>query len=102
MPSREQLERLLEKEPDDVFLNFALGMALAKEGRTPEALAQFDRVLELDPAYTPAHLQKGTQLIAIGRREEARLALQAGVAAAKASSDAHAAREMEKLVDTLG
>lgn len=102
MPSREQLERLLQEDPDDVFLNFALGMALVKDGRIPEALARFDRALELDPRYTPAYLQKGTQLVAMGRREEARSAFHAGVATAKASGDAHAAKEMEKLIDSLG
>lgn len=102
MPSREQLERLLEKEPDDVFLNFALAMALSKEGSSSEALTRFDRVLELDPTYTAAHLQKGTQLIAMGRRDEARSTLQSGAASAKAAGDAHAASEMQKLLDTMG
>jgi predicted Zn-dependent protease len=102
MPSREQLERLLEKDPDDVFLNFALAMALAKEGSPSQALARFDRVLELDPTYTAAHLQKGTRLIAMGRRDEARLALQTGVTVAKTAGDAHAADEMQKLLDTMG
>ena len=31
MPSREQLEKLLAAEPDDVFLNFGLAMELAQE-----------------------------------------------------------------------
>ena len=102
MPSREQLERLLKNDPDDVFLNFGLAMALAKEGLTKEALAGFDRVLELDPAYIAAHLQKSTQLIAMGRREEARSALAVGISAAQAAGDSHAVSEMQKLLDTMG
>jgi len=41
MPSMEQLEKLLAADPDDVFLNFGLAMALAKAKRFEETSRAF-------------------------------------------------------------
>ena len=101
MTRRAKLEQMLEKSPEDVFLSFGLAMELAKEGMTEEALTQFDRVLRIDPSYLTAYFQKGSALIAAGRVPEARAALAAGLAAANASGDLHAASEMRALLDTL-
>ena len=101
MSRRVKLEQLLEKSPQDVFLNFGLAMELANEGRTDEALALFDRVLRLDPSYLTAHFQKGSTLIAAGRVPDSRAALAAGIAAAQTSGDLHAASEMQALLDTI-
>ena len=102
MPERKKLEKLLEQDPDDVFLNFGLAMELAKRGLVDEALARFDRVLELDHAYLAAYSQKGAVLIKQGRRDEARVVLQAGVKAAQLANDAHLAADMQRTLDTLG
>ncbi len=101
MPSREQLENLLKQEPDDVFLNFALAMELAKQGLSEAALACFDRVLDLDPHYLAAHHQKCNTLIAMRDKEAARSALGVGIAAAREAGDDHAASEMQRLVDGM-
>lgn len=99
MATREQLERLLAAEPNDVFLNFGLAMELAKEESQEPALRQLDRVLELDPDYCAAYRQKGRLLLALGRAEQARQVLTAGVHAAKRVGDAHAASQMSELLD---
>lgn len=101
MVRRQKLEAMLEKTPEDIFLNFGLAMELVKEGATDRALAQLDRVLELDPRYTAAHYQKGSTLIALGRNDEARAVLTAGVNAAKETGDAHTERELLELMATL-
>ena len=101
MSRRVKLEQMLEKSPQDVFLNFGLAVELAKEGRTDEALAQFDRVLRLDPSYLTAHFQKGSTLIAAGRVPDARAALTAGITAAQTGGDLHAASQMQTLLDTI-
>jgi len=98
---RVKLEHMLEKSPQDVFLNFGLAIELGKEGRTDEALARFDRVLRLDPSYLTAYFQKGSTLIAAGRVPDARAALTAGIAAAQTSGDLHAASKMQALLDTV-
>ena len=101
MPSREKIEKLLEIEPDDVFLNFGLAMELKKEGLADEALARFDRVIELDATYTAAHFQKGNALIELGRSEDAVAALTRGVEAARKIGNTHAVSEMQDVIDSL-
>jgi len=84
-----------------MFLNFGLAMELVKEDRLAEALAAFDRVIELDPGHSPGYFQKATTLIRLGRREEAAHTLEAGIQAARASGDTHAADEMNKVLSAM-
>lgn len=101
MPSIEQLEALLEKEPDDVFLNFGLAMQLYKEQRHEECLARFDHVIALDPNYTAAYHHKGLALVHLRRLDEARTVLTAGVEAATRIANDHARCEMQELLDSI-
>ncbi len=102
MTRRQKLERMLEKSPQDTFLNFGLAMELAKEGMIEEALAQFDRVLQIDPSYLTAYFQKGSTLINAGRVPDARTALIAGIAAARTLGDTHTQSEMQAMLDSIG
>lgn len=102
MPRIEQLEKLLAAEPSDVFLNFALALELAKLGRTADALAQFDKLIQLNPNYPPAYFQKGRTLLDAGDHDAARRALQLGVERARAVGDQHAADEMSDLLAAMG
>ncbi len=101
MPRRDRIEQMLKQEPDDVFLNFSFAMELSKENESDRALAQFDRVLSLDPTYTAAHYHKGNTLIGLGRQDEARVVLTEGVAACKQIGDDHAHREMLELLTSI-
>lgn len=96
-----RLQELLENNPDDVFLNFGLAMELLKEDRKEEAIAQFDRVLDLDPNYVSAYIQKGNALIRLGRKDQAKETLAAGIAAAKAAGDTHTADQTQRVFDSL-
>lgn len=57
-----RLRELFENDPNDVFLNFGLAIELLEEDHKEEAIAQLDRVLNLDPSYVAAHVRKGTAL----------------------------------------
>lgn len=50
---------LLKDEPDDVFLNYAVGIEYAASGQTDLAAIQFTRVLQLDNNYIAAYYQLG-------------------------------------------
>lgn len=101
MTRREKLEQMLEKSPQDVFLNFGLAMELAKEGRIDEALAQFDHVIRIDPSYLTAYFQKGSTLIHAKRIPDARAVLTAGIAAARTLGDSHTESEMQGMLDGI-
>jgi predicted Zn-dependent protease len=101
MPRIDQLKAMLAKEPDDLFLNFSLAMELAKADQPEECLAQFGRVLELNPDYVAAYLHKGKALMKMRRMAEAKAALQQGIAAAGRCGDHHAESQMEQLLEAM-
>jgi tetratricopeptide (TPR) repeat protein len=47
------------------------GLVLTKTGKIDEAVAQFDKAVQLDPAMTEAYYQKGTALIAKATADKA-------------------------------
>ena len=97
-----QLEKMLAAEPNDVFLNFALAMELAKACRNEDALAAFVRTTEVDPTYVPGWFQRGNLLINLGRRDEAKTVLAEGRRVAEANGDHHAAAEIGDALNLLG
>lgn len=101
MSRLEKLQQLLEKEPNDSFLNFGLAMELAKEERFDESLHQFEKTIALDPNYIAAYFQKGRTLIGKGDIPAARVALEIGIAKAAEIGEYHAKSEMEELLATL-
>jgi predicted Zn-dependent protease len=101
MPRIDQLKVMLAKEPDDLFLNFSLAMELAKADQHEECLAQFTHVLELSPDYVAAYFHKGKALMKMRRMEEAKAALQQGIAAAGRCGDHHAESQMKQLLEAM-
>ena len=71
MPTRAQLEALLQADPEDVFLLYAHAKACASEGDVETALKQFDEVLKRDAKHVPAYFQKAQVLAEEGRTAEA-------------------------------
>ena len=96
MPTVEQLQERLQIEPDDVFLNFGLAMALRSAERHDEAVTQFDRTCSLDENYVAAYFQKAILLVKLDRIGEARETLETGIARAQSIGDAHAEGEMRE------
>ena len=72
MSRLDQLAKMLQTDPGDVFLNFALAMEYVKADRHEEALAQFTLVTELDPKYVAAWFRKADLLVTLHRHAEAR------------------------------
>ena len=56
----------LKGSPGDVSLLAALGLCLARLGRSVEALASLDEAIALGPDYPPAHFSRGFALEALG------------------------------------
>jgi tetratricopeptide (TPR) repeat protein len=50
---------LLKKEPDDVFLNYALAMEMIGSSEFSKAEAQLQKTLILNSAYLPCYYQIG-------------------------------------------
>lgn len=101
MSRLEQIEKMLAREPADVFLNFSLAMEYAKAGREDEALAQFGRVAEVDSNYMPAYFQRANLLVKLNRHEEARAAFESALIVARQVGDQHAAAEISEALSML-
>jgi thioredoxin-like negative regulator of GroEL len=102
MSRREKIEAMLAEDPGDTFLRYSLAMELDKEGDHDASLARFAELTRDDPPYVPAFFMAGQQLVRIGRVSEAREILRAGIEAAQAQDDSHAAGEMSDFLATLG
>lgn len=97
----EQLRQLAAAQPNDPLAQYGLALEYVQLERWDEALAAFDRTLEIDRRYTAAHFQKARVQLKQGRREVAAQTLDAGIAAAEANGEAHTASEMRKLREAL-
>ena len=102
MPSRNQLEQLLESDPDDVFLQYAVAKACISEGDVEIGLLKFQAVIDGHPEYVPAYFQKAQALAEHGRAGEAQNVLRKGIEAAVQCGDRHAESEMREFLEMLG
>ena len=59
LPRKELIFDMLVKEPNDVFLNYALAMEHLSTSDIKEAEMQFKKVLEIDSNYLPCFYQLG-------------------------------------------
>ena len=95
------LTEILKQNPGDAFARYGLAMAYAAEGRAEDALREFAETIERNPDYVPAYQMSAQELLKAGRSDEARERLQAGLAACERSGNAHAASEMQAMLDEL-
>jgi Tfp pilus assembly protein PilF len=102
MTRREKLEALLQDDPHDSFLRYAVAMEHKSEGNLPAAVATLREVLARDPKYVAAYFQ-AAQLLAEEREiEPAQELLRQGITVAERAGDTHAAGEMQGLLTQLG
>lgn len=96
-PSRlEQLLRMVEEDPEDVFGHYALGLEYV--GTDPSRSVEIFRYLVRKwPGYVPVYYQLGSLLYDMGRVEEALSVLHRGIQAAQDAKDTKALAELKNL-----
>ncbi len=95
------LRAMLDKEPGDPFLLYALAQAYAKAGDHPRAVEHYDHALQADPASFYSYFHKAISLRALGRQAEALAVARSGAAAARSGGDQKAFSELMGLADEL-
>ena len=95
------LTEILSQNPNEAFARYGLALAYASEGRQTEALAEFDQIIQRTPDYVPAYQMSAQTLAKLGRNDEAIARLKEGLTAAQRANNAHAAGEMQALLDDL-
>jgi tetratricopeptide (TPR) repeat protein len=96
------LTEILQQNPADAFARYGLAMAYAAEGKSEEALREFAETTARNPDYVPAYQMSAQELLKLGRADEARARLAAGLAACDRTGNSHAASEMSAMVEDLG
>lgn len=96
------LQDFLATNPKDSFARYGLAMEYANSGNVEAALAEFKKLLQLNPDYTAAYQMSAQTLMKAGREDEARKVLKDGIACAARTSNAHARSEMQAMLDELG
>ncbi|MBL8679238.1 MAG: tetratricopeptide repeat protein [Myxococcales bacterium] len=95
------LEKMVAAGPKDPFPYYGLALEYRSADRKEDALAVFAKMREQFASYVPQYLMAGQMLIELGRKDEAKQVLQAGVDAARSARDSHAAGELESALAGL-
>lgn len=98
-PRIENLQRMLEKHPDDARLRFGLALEYEKLGRWEEVAGQLERYLQLTDDEGNAWGRLGAALRHLGRDEDARAAYRTGIEAATRHNHPTMAAEFEEVLD---
>ena len=101
-PNRLQLlAEFLQQNPGDAFARYGLAMEYSKAGQTEQALAEFNKLMELHPDYTNGYFMAAQVLERSGRTAEAKQMLEKGVEAARRTGNKHALSEMSGMLEEL-
>ena len=98
-----QLREMVEEDPEDVLLRYSLGRKLLEDmdGDPKEAVIHLCAVLETEPRHVAAMLALGQAYMRVGKDDEARETLEAGLEATRGLSHAEGedlGPEFEKLL----
>ena len=97
----ETLKQFLESRPEDCFVRYGLAQEYVKAEAFEDALAQFDKILEIDADYQAAYYHAGKTYEKMGRPDDARAMWQKGVEASYRTGDLHARGELQAALDGL-
>lgn len=97
----QKLAEILEKQPHDTFLLYAMGMEYLGMGDVNVAEKYFNQVLEVDSNHIATHYQLGILFTQQNRENEAQLILEKGFELAKQKSDLKTQNEFRSALDEL-
>ncbi len=93
MPSRAQIQKLLDLEPNDPFMLYAMATDYAKEGEHESAIEFYQKTIEVDAEYCYAYYHQARSYEALGRLEEAKSTLDRGLEVSERVGDSQAINE---------
>ena len=96
------LKEILALDPKNSFARYGIAVELASRGEIDAAMAEFDKVLAIDPDYTAGYFMAAQTLAGASRTQEAKQMLADGIASARRTGNTHAQSEMESMLEGLG
>lgn len=97
----QKLAEMLEKQPHDTFLLYAMGMEYLGMSDVNVAEKYFKQVLEVDSNHIATHYQLGILFTQQNRENEAQLVLEKGLELAKQKGDLKTQNEFRSALDEL-
>lgn len=101
----EAFRQMVTKNPNGFLGRYGLGNKILQEGGDPaEAVEHLGMAVKLDPTHVASHLALGRALAALGRKEDAKPVLRAGIEAAvsgRSSGGVDLVPELRALLQTL-
>jgi len=98
--------QMVEKNPKGFLGRYGLGNKILQEsGSVEEAAEHLTVATQLDPTHVASHLALGRALVTLGRKEEAKPVLKAGIDAAvsgRSNGGVDLVSELQQLLRTLG
>lgn len=85
----------------DAFAWYGLAMEYRSLSRLDEAVATFEKLRARTPEYLPMYLMCGQALASVGRLDEAREWLSAGIGVARSAGNDHSRSELEAALEAL-
>ncbi len=95
------LTEILKTDPANAFARYGLAMEHLSQGTIDPALTEFTTLIQQNPDYVPAYQMSAQTLAKVGRTSEAITRLEEGLVIAARTCNAHAASEMQALLDDL-
>ena len=95
------LKEILALDPKNSFARYGIAVELANRGEIDAAIAEFDKLLSIDPDYTAGYFMAAQTLARHGRNSEAILRLKSGISCAARTDNRHALSEMQSMLDEL-
>ncbi len=96
------LEKVTREGSSDPFAWYGLALEYRNLERWDESLQTFTALRTQSPDYVAAYLMCGQMLEKMGRKDDAREWLTAGIETAKKKRDGHALSELESALAALG
>jgi len=90
------LKEILALDPKNSFARYGIAVELANRGEIDGAMAEFDKLLSIDPDFMAAQT-----LAKNGRTDEAIGRLKSGISCAARTDNRHALSEMQSMLDEL-
>jgi Fe-S cluster biosynthesis and repair protein YggX len=98
----EQFKKMAEADPTNELGHFSLGRAYMDAGQAKEAVASFERAIEINPNLSKAYQLMASALLTVGLKDPAIARLTQGVKVADARGDVLPRNEMIKMLKDLG
>ena len=93
-----ELETLLETNPDDPFIIYALAREHEKQSSTLQAILMYEHLVNTHPNYIATYYHYAKLLYEAGNRNQALALIQQGIESGLKEKDMHAVSEMKALL----